>query len=178
MLKIISVNLAEHKCYVRELFWENLSSTSLAIAHEFGISIDISAMLEQNMANLQQFAPPSGRLFLAEYESKIAGCAGLRKIGEEVGEVKRMYVRPEYRRKGIGRSLLQTIIHEARQIGYSKIRLDSAPFAQEAQALYHSVGFQQIEPYPESEIPEKYHSRWVFMEMVFCSFVAQAVAKL
>jgi N-acetylglutamate synthase-like GNAT family acetyltransferase len=123
-------------------------------------------MLEHNMAILHQFAPPTGRLLLAESEGKIAGCAGLRKIEEDVDEVKRMYVRPEYRRRGIGRSLLQGIIHEACQIGYSKLRLDSAPFAKEAQALYYSVGFQKIEPYPESEIPEKYHSRWVFMGMV------------
>ena len=103
---------------------------------------------------------------LGESETKIAGCACLRKIGEDIGEIKRMYVKPEFRRKGIGRSLLQAIIHEAWQIGYSKIRLDTAPFAKEAQALYRSLGFQEIEPYPESEIPETYRPSWVFMELV------------
>ena len=106
------------------------------------------------------------RLLLAEFDRKIAGCAGLRKIGEDVGEVKRMYVRPEHRRRGIGRSLLLAIINAARQIGYSKLRLDAAPFAKEAHALYYSVGFQNTAPYPESEIPQKYHPRWVFMELV------------
>ncbi|ARV63158.1 GNAT family N-acetyltransferase [Nostocales cyanobacterium HT-58-2] len=165
MLNIIQVETDEHRRHVRELFWENFSSTHLMIIREFGISYDVTAMLEQNMAKLQQFAPPEGRLLLGEYETKIAGCACLRKIGDEVGEIKRMYVRPEFRRKGIGRSLLKAIIHEACQIGYSKICLDTAPFAKEAQALYHSLGFQEIEPYAGSEIPEKYHSSWIFMEL-------------
>lgn len=166
MLKILQVETDEHRSHVRELFWENLSSTKLMIIHEFGISSDVSAILEQDMAKVQQFAPPQGRLLLGEYETKIAGCACLRKIGEDVGEIKRMYVKPEFRKKGIGRSLLQAIIHEARQIGYSKIRLDTAPFAKEAQALYRSLGFQEIEPYAESEIPEKYRPSWVFMEFM------------
>ncbi len=167
MLKIIQADSKEHSCYIRELFRENLSETKLLLSREFNISFDVNTLLEQQIAKLQQFSPPSGCLLLAEYQGKITGCAGLRKIGENVGEVKRMYVQPEYRRKGIGRSLLQAIITEARQIGYSQIRLDSAPFAPEAQALYYSVGFQNIKPYLESEIPEKYHPRWVFMEMVF-----------
>ncbi|MFH7027352.1 MAG: GNAT family N-acetyltransferase [Heteroscytonema crispum UTEX LB 1556] len=141
----------------------------MKLNREFGINIDVTAMLEENMAKLKQFAPPQGRLLLGEYEAKIAGCAALIKIAEDVGEVKRMYVRPEFRRKGIGRSLLQVIINEACEIGYSKIRLDTAPFAKEAQALYNSLGFQNIEPYPECEIPEKYYSQWIFMELILKS---------
>ena len=164
MLKIIQAT-EEHISNVRELFQENFSSTNLMISREFNISLDVNASLEQDIATIQRFFPPSGCLLLAEYE-EIVGCACLRKIGKNVGEIKRMYVRPKYRRKGIGRCLLQAIITEARQIGYSKIRLDSAPFAKSAQSLYYSTGFQNIEPYPESEIPKEYHSRWVFMELV------------
>lgn len=170
MLKILQVETDEHRCHVRELFWENLSSTNLIIIREFGVSYDVSAILEQDMAKLQQFAPPEGRLLLGEYETKIVGCACLRKIGEDIGEIKRMYVKPEFRRKGIGRSLLQAIIHEACEIGYSKIRLDTAPFAKEAQALYRKLGFQDIEPYAESEIPEKYRPSWIFMELIFKTY--------
>jgi len=75
-------------------------------------------------------------------------------------------VRSDYRRKGIARALLAAIIAEARFIGYSKIRLDSARFAKEAQTLYRSFGFKDVEPYSESEIPEEYRSHWAFMEMV------------
>lgn len=132
----------------------------MLIIRDFGINLDVSTVLEQEMAQLQQFAPPEGRLLLSDYEGKIVGCAGLRKIG-----IKRMYVRPEYCRRGIGRSLVKAILNEARQIGYSTLRLDSAPFAQEAHALYRSLGFHPREPYAESDIPQKYHSQWVFMEM-------------
>lgn len=166
MLKILQVETDEHRYHVRELFWENLSSTNLIIIREFGISSDVNAILEQDMAKLQQFVPPEGRLLLGEYENEIAGCVCLRKIGEDVGEIKRMYVRPEFRRKGIGKSLLQAIIHEAHQIGYAKIYLDTTPFAKEAQVLYRNLGFQEISPYAESEIPEKYRSFWIFMELV------------
>lgn len=166
MLRILQVDSEEYRSQVQELLWENLSLTKLKIVSEFNINVDVNAMLEHNMAGLHQFTPPTGCLFLAEFEGKIAGCAGLRKIGEGVGEVKRMYVRPEYRRRGIGQALLLAIINEACQIGYSKLRLDAAPFAKEAHALYYSVGFQNTEPYPESEIPQEYHPRWVFMELV------------
>lgn len=164
-LKIIQVETEEHKRQVRELFWEYFNATNLIVNREFDISLDVNAFLERDMAKLQQFAPPSGRLLLGECEEKIAGCAGLRKIGENVGEIKRMYVRPEYRRKGIGRSLVKAIINESHQIGYLNLRLDSAPFAKEAHALYRSLGFHKREPYAESDIPQKYHCRWVFMEM-------------
>lgn len=167
MLEIIQVDSEEHNCHVRKLFEENFSLTNLMISREFDVSFDVNAFLEQEMAKLQQFYPPSGCLLLAKYEGRIAGCACLRKISNDVGEVKTMYVRPEYRKKGIGRSLLQAIIYQARFYGYAKVKLECAPFAKEAQALYHSVGFHNIEPYPESEIPEKYYPHWVFMVMVF-----------
>lgn len=167
MLKIIQADSKEHSCHIRELFRERVSAVNLIVSREYNISLDVKASLEQDMARLQQYSPPSGCLLLAEYDGKITGCAGLRKMIENVGEVKRMYVRPEYRRKGIGRSLLQAIITQARQIGYSRLRLESAPFSKEAQALFYSEGFQKIEPYPETKLDEKSRSSWVFMEMVF-----------
>lgn len=116
------------------------------------------------LQTLHQFAPPHGQFLLAQYEAEIVGCAGLRKIGEGVGEVKRIFVKPHYRRLGIGRSLLTDIIHEAYSIDYSLLRLDHAPFAKAAQALYCSLGFYLIAPYPESEISKQYHDRGFFME--------------
>ncbi len=136
------------------------------VIREFKISFDMQATLEQDMAKLHQFAPPAGRLFLAEYETKIVGCVGLKKIGQDVGEIKRMYMRYEYCRQEIGRSLLTAIMAAASQICYQKIRLYSTPFTKEAQALYRSLGFQEIEPYAESEIPQEYRKYCVFMEIV------------
>jgi ribosomal protein S18 acetylase RimI-like enzyme len=166
MLKIIQVETDEHKLHVSDLFREYLTWANSMVSREFEVSFDIRAALEQDLAKLHQFTPPTGRLLLGQYDAKPVGCACLKKIGAEIGEIKRMYVRSDYRRRGIGRSLLEALIEEARQIGYSKIRLDSAPFAKESQALYRKVGFQKIEPYAESEIPEEYRPHWVFMEMV------------
>ena len=64
----------------------------------------------------------------------------------------------------IGRSLLESAIRESREIGYSKIRLDSTRFMTTAHALYKSVGFYEIDPYVESEIPPMFHQYWIFME--------------
>ncbi|MEH1853394.1 MAG: GNAT family N-acetyltransferase [Nostoc sp.] len=167
MLKIIQVETDEHKPHIQEVFWEYFHETKLKFSDQFGIILDVNTFFEQYITQMHEFLPPSGRLLLGEYESKIAGCACLRKIGEDIGEIKRMYVKPEFRRKGIGRYLLEAIINEAAYIGYSRLRLDSAPFAKEAQALYRLFGFQDIEPYLEkTEIPLEYRANWVFMELV------------
>lgn len=166
MIELIQVQTDEHKNHIEKLFKENLNATNLLVNRELSITFDVNEFLKQDIAKLPQFTPPTGRLLLAEYDDNIAGCVGLRKSGEDIGEIKRMYVRPEYRRQGVGRALLHAIVSEAQQIGYSKLRLDSAPFAKAAQALYHSVGFQHIQPYPESEIPEEYHANWIFMELI------------
>ena len=88
----------------------------------------------------------------------------MKKLREDIGEIKRMYVRPQFRGKGLGRALLETLITEAKEVGYPVVRLDSARFMNEAHALYRSAGFSEIDPYPESEIPPEYQKHWVFME--------------
>jgi N-acetylglutamate synthase-like GNAT family acetyltransferase len=165
-VQIIQAKIDEHIRDIRELFEEYLSWTNSMVSREFNISFNINAILERDLARLQQFALPAGCLLLGQYETKIAGCVCLRKMGEDVGEIKRMYVRPEYRRKGIGSCLLAAVINEASQIGYSRLRLDSAPFAKEALTLYRAAGFQNIEPHLESELPEEYRANWTFMEMI------------
>ena len=170
MHKIIQVETDEHKSYIQEIFWEYFKETKLIFSERFGINLDVNTFFEQYMTQLHEFTPPLGRLLLGEYETKMAGCACLRKIGEDIGEIKRMYVKPEFRRKGIGRSLLEAIINEAVYIGYSRIRLDSAPFAKEAQALYRAFGFQDIKPYLEkTEIPLEHRANWIFMELILKS---------
>ncbi|MFN6482053.1 MULTISPECIES: GNAT family N-acetyltransferase [unclassified Nostoc] len=167
MLKIIQIETDEHKSHVQDVFWEYFNETKLIASEQFGINLDVNTFFEEYMAQIHEFFPPSGRLLLGQYEAKIAGCACLRKIDEDICEIKRMYVKPEFRRKGIGRSLLEAIINEAVYIGYSMIRLDSAPHAKEAQTLYRVFGFRDIEPYLEKiEIPLEHRANWVFMELV------------
>ncbi len=164
MISVHQAETEEDRSQVRELFWEYLQWANERLNEEFGVNLDIETMLEQGMAELEMFLPPHGRLLLATEDSQAAGIACLKRIREGMGEVKRMYVRPEFRGQGIGRVLLEALVAEARQIGYQTVRLDSTRFMKAAHSLYRSAGFQEIEPYPESEIPPEFHRHWVFME--------------
>jgi GNAT superfamily N-acetyltransferase len=151
--------------YFRGLSWEYLQWANARVNEEYDISFDIKSMLDQDMLEIDKFLPPYGRLLLAEYECQVVGLACMRRIREDIGEIKRMYVQPAFRRQGIGRALVEGLIAEAREIGYPRMRLDSTRFMKEAHSLYRSVGFQEIEPYPESEIPEEFWQHWIFMEL-------------
>jgi GNAT superfamily N-acetyltransferase len=151
--------------HVRELFLEYLQWANKGLNAEYGIDFDVISMVEEDMAHLEIFSPPDGRLLLAMEGKNAAGLICMRRIRADIGEIKRMYVRQEFRGRGIGRRLVDTLIQEARTIGYPRVRLDSTRFMAEAHSLYRSAGFVEIEEYPESEIPDEYRAHWVFMEM-------------
>lgn len=94
-----------------------------------------------------KYGSPHGILILALVDGKEAGCIALRKISEGICEMKRLYVRDDYRGLGIGKELITMIIEEARKLKYSYIRLDTLPMMKKAQDLYLSFGFYDIEPY-------------------------------
>ena len=100
------------------------------------------------------YAPPEGRLFLASWDNEFAGCVALRRLEPYICEMKRLYLRPKFRGKGIGRAMAEFIIREARKIGYQKMRLDTIQTnMQEAIALYRQLGFKEIAPYRVNPIP-------------------------
>jgi len=173
-LNIIQVENDEYKADLRDLFSEYLEWVLLMCEKEFNVNLNVKELVKdavnRSIEELNKYFPPKGRLFLCKYQTQIAGTASMRYIGNKIGEIKRMYVRPQYRGKGIGRSLLEILIKEVKNLEYSKLRLDSGPFMKEARALYHSVGFRDINPYPESEvfqegIPEEIGQNWTFLEM-------------
>lgn len=109
---------------------------------------------EEELAHLEEkYGMPDGRLYLADCEGALAGCIGLRKIDGRFGEVKRLYVRPRFRGNRIGARLVEKIIAEAKDIGYSSLLLDTLPFLKSAIHLYRNHGFYEIESYNDSPMP-------------------------
>ena len=114
-------------------------------AHDEASSEKIIAALPQ------PYVPPRGGLWVAFVDGLGSGCAALREIDDETGEVKRMYVDPEMRGNGIARTLAKHVIERARALGYKRLRLGTLASMVPAQSLYESLGFQSIPAYRPDE---------------------------
>ena len=99
------------------------------------------------------YGPPSGALLLAMDGNEPAGCVGLRMFEPATAEMKRLYVRPSYRGRGIGRELVRNVLESAGELGYYRIRLDTVPTMESAISLYHLFGFRPIPAYRQSHDP-------------------------
>lgn len=126
--------------HTRELFLEYAQSLGFSLCFQ---------NFDKELADLPgDYAPPDGRLLLAEYEGELAGCVALHKLGARICEMKRLYLRPQFRGKGLGRVLAETIVVEAKKIGYKSMRLDTVePVMKDAVAMYRRLGFREIAPY-------------------------------
>jgi putative acetyltransferase len=130
---------------VRELFLEYEQSLGVKLCFQ---------NFEQELAELPgHYAPPDGRLLLAEYEVQPAGCVALHRWDAGICEMKRLYLRPAFRGKRLGRAIAETIIAEARTIGYQRMRLDTIePIMKDAVEMYRKLGFREIAPYRPNPI--------------------------
>lgn len=130
----------------RELFLEYAKSLGFSLCFQ---------NFEAELASLPgHYGPPDGRLLLALYRGELAGCVALHKLENEICEMKRLYLRPQFRGKGLGSILADQIIAEAREIGYKRMRLDTVePVMKDAVAMYRKIGFREIEPYCKNPIP-------------------------
>lgn len=111
---------------------------------------------DQELATLPgKYAPPSGRLHLALSDGAVCGCIALRPMDEAgVCEMKRLYVREAFRGQGIGRMLTEKVVADAREIGYSTMRLDTLQHMESARALYRQLGFTDIPAYYSNPIDD------------------------
>ncbi len=142
---------------------EVASAAGLFREYEAWLGLDLCFQgFEAELASLPgKYAPPDGRLFLAYSDDKLAGCIALRNLDDGICEMKRLFVRDQFRGQKIGLSLIEQLIFAAREIGYSKIRLDTYPPKMgKAVNLYESFGFVEIPRYYDNP-----HDDVLFMEL-------------
>ena len=152
-VEIAGVETAQQLASARLLFTEYAES----LVFDLGFQ-----NFERELATLPGvYVAPDGCLLLAVRGGQAVGCVALRQLTDSVSEMKRLYVRPDFRGLGIGRALVEAVIHAARQAGYARMRLDTVPSMERARNLYGSLGFAGIESYCYNPIPGA-----TFMELI------------
>lgn len=165
MLKIVRAETEAQYQQVRELMAEYIAWDSSRMRQ---LGLDAQEFLDFYYSKADEalpgvFAQPDGCLLLATHSERAAGCCAFQRIDSDTCEMKRMYVRPEFRGMRIGRHLAVILIATAREAGYGLMRLETATFMEEALSLYSSLGFRTCEPY--YVIPESFRASTVFMEL-------------
>ena len=147
-----------HKEEIRALFSEY---TSMLTANDPSMQGYLAIQnYEEELSHLEEkYGPPSGRLYLARCGKEAAGCIGLKKIDDQNCEMKRFYVRPQFRGRKLGVQLMQKIIQDAKVIGYSHMLLDTLPFLEDAIRMYKKSGFYTIDRYNDSPVSTSIYMR-------------------
>ncbi len=158
-MKIEIVPAYNHQQEISALFSE-YTGMLVAADSSFQKYLDIQGYDEELNHLEGKYGAPYGRLYLAYYYGNAAGCIGLKKIDGQDCEMKRLYVRPQFRGNKIGEQLVQKIITDAKEIGYRCMLLDTLPFLESAIFLYKKFGFCTTECYNNSPI-----STSIFMKL-------------
>jgi len=136
---------------VKELFGE-YTNMLIETDARFNEYLDFQGY-ESELENLdKKYGPPGGRLYIALFDGKAAGCIALRPLDEERCEMKRLYVRPEFRGNGIAKAMIEMLIHDAIHIGYRSMLLDTLPALKDALKTYAKFGFYEIPSYNDSPV--------------------------
>ena len=152
-LAILPAQSDQDLLHVRALFLEYAASLPFDLSFQ-----DFDRELEGLPG---KYRPPTGQLLLARVGENVAGCVAVCMLSREICEMKRLYVRPSHRGKGVGRRLAESAVANAREIGYQRMRLDTVPSMTAALSLYRSLGFEETDPYRHNPVPGA-----VFLELV------------
>lgn len=144
-ITLVPVESQELVAAARELFLE--------YAAAIGVDLEYQGFAAELAALPSPYVPPHGALFIAWMKDEAAGCVALRRLDEQTGEMKRLYVRPAFRSWGLAKRLIGETIQAARRAGYTALRLDTLPSMAAAQGLYRSLGFSEIPAYNNTHLP-------------------------
>ncbi len=136
---------------VRELFTEY---TQMLVEKDPGIRafLDLQHYDDELDDPTKKYGLPDGRLYIAWCDGQPAGCIALRRLDDTTCELKRLYVRPAFRGRGIAGVMMQSILDDARAIGYAAMVLDTQPYLASAVRMYRALGFYNIPPYNDSPL--------------------------
>lgn len=145
----------------------DLIASTRSIFREYAASLDVDLNFqgfEAELATLPgEYAAPTGQLLLAMVDDDVAGCGAFRPLADvdypNACEMKRLYVRPAYRRFGLGRLMAQRLLDDARRAGYSYMLLDTLDDMESARELYATLGFEDVPPYYYNPIPGAHYLR-------------------
>jgi len=151
-INIIQVSSKEHFDTTRLLFKEYYDL--LYSFRNMELNMDLQSHSGE-LADLEngKYVPPSGAILLSVINNEFTGVVALRKLENDICEMKRLYVRPQYRGESIGLHLAKRIIQKARELGYGKMRLDTHPDMTSAHRLYYALGFYDIPQYNQNNVP-------------------------
>ena len=169
-IEFVPVDLKIHKPQLLDLNVEYMTWAAKQMLESYnidifsGLEISLRDFMSDNVDQFGSYQPPTGIYLVVQFQNELIGMGCVHRLKDGVAEVKRMYIKPEYRGNGTGKALLQKLLGLAKDYGYHSIYLDSGNFMKDAHRLYRSLGFVDRAPYIESEIPPELTPYWVFME--------------
>lgn len=172
MVKSVPADISIHRSILVELNIEYLDWVLNEVQKRYDIDMRTSTAgeptvpeyVESNIESLASYKPQEGIFYLLQEGEEFVGMGAIHRLKKDVGEIKRMYIRPKLRGKGFGKALLQQLLAKGKEFGFSAVYLDTALFMKTAQHIYRSAGFSEREQYPESEIPQPIRHLWLYME--------------
>lgn len=166
-VSVVRTDVQGHEDELRELlreYFERSSERGREWLDDEEFGADAEGIVAADLERLAS-AAIARPLFLALYDGRIVGSVQSKRLDGTTAEVKRLYVRPDYRAEGIGRALVEEIISWAASAGFETLRLGVAPFHEEAQSLYLDLGFEFTPQYDASQAPAELRDDWNFMKL-------------
>ena len=170
--QIVAYDDTKHREQFFDLLLEYGSELGKEVLKNYGILLiqpnESQQIYEKMFQRIIATKPPEGIVYILEVDGEAAGTGRLSKLEERIGEIKNMYIRPEYRGNGYSYLLLHSLEDKAREFGYSALRLDTADFNVVAQHIYNKSGYDEIERYSEGafidESTRAYYENKKYME--------------